>query len=100
MKTPTAEEIIELVEKLPNADQHIYFEDGKHYITQEFLVGTFAGRGFEGDTLEEAAQKLIDYLYEHIGHKSMVGNEVTKSGFPNLDSVERYCKLVVVEDNL
>lgn len=100
MKRPITKEIIELVEKLPNADQHIYFEDGKHYITQEFLVGTFAGRGFEGDTLEEAAQKLIDYLYEHIGHKSMVGNEVTKSGFPNLDSVERYCKLVVEEDNL
>lgn len=101
MKTRvTPQQIIELVEKLPNADQHIYFEDGKHYITQEFLVGTFAGRGFEGDTLEEATQKLIDYLYEHIGHKSMVGNAVTRSGFPNLDSVERYCKLVVVEDNL
>ena len=62
MKTKvTPQQIIEMVEKLPNADQHIHFEDGKHYITQEWLVGTFAGRAFEGDTLEEATQKLIDH---------------------------------------
>ena len=101
MKTRvTPQQIIELVEKLPDADQHIHFEDGKHYITQEWLVGTFAGRAFEGDTLEEAAQNLINYLYEHIGHDSLVGISVTKSGFPNLDSVERYCTPVVEEDNL
>ena len=101
MKTRvTPQQIIELVEKLPDADKHIYTEDGKHYITQEWLVGSFAGRSFEGDTLEDATQNLIDYLYEHIGHKSMVGNDVTKSGFPNLNSVERYCTPVVEEDNL
>lgn len=98
MKTKvTPHEIIKLVEKLPNADQHIYFEDGKHYITQEWLVGTFAGRAFEGDTLEEATQNLIDYLYEHIGHGSMVGNAVTRSGFPCLDKMERYCTSLVEE---
>ena len=101
MKTRvTPQQIIELVEKLPDAGKHIYTEDGKHYITQEWLVGAFAGRAFEGDTLEDATQNLIDYLYEHIGHKSVVGNEVTKSGFPNLNSVERYCTPVVEEDNL
>lgn len=101
MKTRvTPQQIIELAEKLPDTDRHIYTEDGKHYITQEWLVGTFAGRAFEGDTLEEATQKLIDYLYEHIGHGSMVGNAVTRSGFPNLDSVERYCTPLVEEQNL
>ena len=92
MKTRvTPQQIIKLVEKLPDADKHIHIEDGKHYITQEWLVGTFAGRAFEGETLEDAAQKLIDYLYEHIDHDSMVGNAITRSGFPYLDSVERYC---------
>ena len=92
MKTRvTPQHIIKLVEKLPDADKHIHIEDGKHYITQEWLVGTFAGRVFEGETLEDAAQKLIDYLYEHIDHDSMVGNAITRSGFPYLDSVERYC---------
>ena len=99
MKTRvTPQQIIELVEKLPDADQHIHIFEHKYYITQEWLVGNFAGRAFEGDTLEEATQKLIDYLYEHIGHDSIVGNAVTRSGFPNLNKVERYC--TPVEENL
>jgi hypothetical protein len=101
MKTRvTPQQIIKLVEKLPDADKHIHIEDGKHYITQEWLVGTFAGRAFEGETLEDAAQKLIDYLYEHIDHDSMVGNAITRSGFPYLNSVERYCTPVVEEETI
>ena len=87
----TAQEIIDLVKRLPDSDSHIYEEDGKICITQEWLCGTFAGRGFFGETLEEAAEEMIDYLYEHVGHDSFVGKYVTDSGFPDLEKVERYC---------
>jgi len=94
------QQIIKLVEKLPDSDQHIYIHNGKHCITQEWLVGTFAGRVFEGDTLEDAAEKLINYLYEHVGHDSMVGNVVTRSGFPYLDKVEIYCTPIADEETI
>jgi len=91
MNKVTTKEIIDLVRKLPDAENHIYEWDGKQRITQEWLCGTFAGRGFEADTLEEAAEEMIEYLYRHIGHDSMVGDFVTKSGFPDLKRVESYC---------
>ena len=84
----TPYEIIELIESLPDSESHI-FEDNKVItITDEWLCGTFAGRGFYGDTKEEAAKQLIDYLYRHIGHNSMVGKIITKSGFPDLEKVK------------
>lgn len=88
----TPSEIIELVKRLPDSESHIYEWEGKQCITQEWLCGAFAGRGFEGNTLEEAAQQMIDYLYRQIGHNSMVGICVTESGFPNLSRVYEYCK--------
>ena len=88
----TPQEIIALIESLPDADKHIWFEDDQYWITQEWLCGNFAGRAFVADTKDEAAQLLIDYLYEHIGHDSIVGDNVTNSGFPNLDMVKEYCR--------
>lgn len=93
-----ANEIIELVRRLPDAENHIHEWDGKQCITNEWLCGAFAGRAFEGDTLEEAAEELIDYLYRHIGHESMVGTDVTRSGFPDLKRVEAYCKSFIEMD--
>jgi hypothetical protein len=87
----TPKEIIELVSRLPNAESHIDEWNGKQCITQEWLCGNFAGRSFESYKLEDAAQEMIEYLYEHIGHESMVGRSVTDSGFPNLKKVEQYC---------
>lgn len=89
----TPKEILELIRKLPEAEHHVCIcpINKKPMVTNEWLCGGFAGRGFDGDTFEEAAQQLIDYLYEHIGHDSIVGNEVTKSGFPDLDRVYQYC---------
>ena len=87
----TPKQIIELVRKLPDAESHIYESNGKQRITQEWLCGNFAGRSFESDKLEDAAQEMIEYLYEHLGHESMVGRIVTDSGFPNLKKVEQYC---------
>lgn len=87
----TAKEIIDLVQSIPDSGEHIYEWEGEQRITQEWLCGNFAGRGFGGKTIEEAAEKMIDYLYRHIGHKSMVGDAVTGSGFPNLNKVRAYC---------
>ena len=94
----TPKKIIELIESLLDSDSHIFEDDGKIVVTNEWLCGSFAGRGFSGDTKEEAAQQLIDYLYRHIGHNSMVGETVTISGFPDLEKVKRYCELQ--SDNL
>ena len=91
MKKITPQEIIKLVKELPDVDHHIFEENGEHYITQEWLCGAFAGRAFCGNTIEDAAQEMIDYLYRHIGHNSMVGKDVTESGFPDLEKVKKYC---------
>jgi len=84
-------EIIELVRRLHDADKHIFEENGKYCITDEWLVGCLAGRSFEGDTLEEAAEKMIDYLYSNMNFNSLVGQDVKFSGFPDLKKVEEFC---------
>jgi hypothetical protein len=84
-------EIIELIKRLPDSENHIFEENGKYYITNEWLVGCFAGRSFEGYTLEEAAEKMIDYLYSNVNFNSLVGQDVKFSGFPDLKKVEEYC---------
>ena len=93
--TPT--EIIDLIESLPGSEWHIHEFDGLQWVTQEWLCGPLAGVAFDGDTTEKAAEKLIDYLYEHIGHNSLVGRSVTASGFPDLEKVKAYCLTVLDE---
>ena len=47
-----------------------------------FFAGVFA------QSLKEyQATEQLDYMYEHIGHDSIVGKAVTESGFPDLDRV-------------
>ena len=92
--TITPNEIIELIESLPDVQDHIFSLEDKDRImvTDEWLVGCFASMGFVATTKEDAAQQLIDYLNRHIGHDSMVGRIVTDSGWPNLSSVRTYCR--------
>lgn len=92
-KEITPQEMIELIRKLPDTDEHIFKHNNKYYVTDEWLIGSFAGSSFSGNTLEEAAEELIKYLHRHIGHNSIVGNHVTRSGFPDLKKVRRYCAL-------
>ena len=101
MKRPTATEILDLIKKLPDAELHIAKDpfDGKCCVTNEWFAGAFAGRSFSADTYEEAAEQLIDYIYEHIGHDSIVGKAVTDSGFPNLQRVYNYCKPELVDED-
>jgi hypothetical protein len=94
MNRPTPKEMLTLIKRLPDAESHIHIcnIDGKHCVTNEFFSGAFAGRSFEGNNYEEATEQLIDYMYEHLGHDSIVGKAVTESGFPDLDKVYRYCE--------
>ena len=103
MKRPTVKEMLTLIKRLPDAESHIHIccIDGKHCVTNEFFAGAFAGRSFEGENYEEATEQLIDYMYEHIGHDSIVGKAVTESGFPDLDRVYEYCNPApVLEDEI
>jgi len=89
-KKVTPEGVLDLIKSLPDADNHIFQWQGKWEVTNEWLAGGFAGRSFVGDTPEEAAQQLIDYLNQHIGHDSVIGREVTASGWPDLEKVKDY----------
>jgi len=102
MKRPTAKEVLRLINSLPESDLHISKcpISGQPCVTNEWFAGGFAGRSFEGKTFEEAAEKLIDYMYEHVGHDSIVGKAVTESGFPDLERVYEYCKPAPVEEEV
>ena len=82
--------LVTFLNTLPDIDDYRYEEEGKHHITNEWLCGIFAGRGFVGDTPEDAVRQLIEYLDRHIEHKSMVGASVTESGWPDLEKVKNY----------
>ena len=88
-----AQKLIDLVEFLPDSDKHIFFDDVDSVwtATNEFLCGSFAGRSFSANTKLDAVKILIAYFDEHIGHESIVGKCVTKSGWPDLRSVRKFC---------
>ncbi len=83
-------DLLALIRSEPDAESHIFQWDGKWEVTNEWLCGSFAGRSFVGDTPEQSAEQLAEYLTRHIGHESMVGNAVTRSGWPNLAAVKAY----------
>jgi hypothetical protein len=92
MEKVTPKQILELIRKLPDSESHIHIFQSEFCVTTEWLVGNFAGRVFGSYTsFEDSAQQLIDYLYSHISHESMVGIRVTESGFPDLEKVLIYC---------
>ena len=95
----TPKQIIELIESLPESEEHIFEDDGEIIVTSEWLCGSFAGRGFSAKTKEDAAQQLIDYLDVCIGHNSIVGRVVDESGWPDLGRVKEYCTVAVDEEN-
>lgn len=84
------ERLVMFLGTLPDIDEYRYQEGDGHHVTQEWLCGTFAGRGFVGETPEDAAGQLLSYLDRHVGHDSMVGRSVTESGWPDLQRVKKY----------
>jgi hypothetical protein len=86
----TSNALLALIRSEPDADKHIFqWENGWH-VTQEWLVGGFAGRSFVAPTPEEAAAEQIAYLNRHVNHDSMVGRCVTDSGWPDLARVKAW----------
>jgi hypothetical protein len=86
----TEQQILDLIRSLPEADQHIHTQPDGVHVTNEWLVGNFAGTAFVAETEIEAARKLIAYLDRHIGHDSVVGRAVTESGYPNAEKMREY----------
>lgn len=68
----------------------IFIDEGEYVVTTEWLVGIFAGVGFNDKNLNNALEKMCAYLNRHIGHNSLVGKIVTLSGWPDLEKVEQY----------
>ena len=83
-------ELLKLIKSEPGDDLYIYKWEKEWRVTDEWLVGVFAGGGFGAKTIEDASKKLIDYFNRHIGHNSIVGREVTRSGWPDLNKVKSY----------
>jgi len=44
----TAIDLLALLEQLPDGDKHIYTDNDKYCVTNEWLRGSFAGRVFDG----------------------------------------------------
>jgi hypothetical protein len=86
----TSNDLLALIRSEPDADKHIFQLDDGWHVTQEWLVGGFAGRSFVAATPEAAAIEQIAYLNRHVGHDSIVGRCVTDSGWPDLDHVKAW----------
>lgn len=83
-------EIIELINSLPDSNKHIFESDGVISVTNEWLVGNFAGRSFNSNTLESAIKQLIIHCNGHLGHNSIAGDCITKSGYPDISRMRKY----------
>lgn len=86
------DDLVTFIKMLPKSKHYIFNDNGKWVVTDEWLCGAFAGKGFEGDTPQEAAAQLIDYFNKHIGHESMVGSMITRSGWPDIQKVISFLK--------
>ncbi len=80
-----------MIKRLPDAKAYITEDKGKFYISDGWLIKWSLSRLFEGDTLEEAAEKMIDYFYSNVSLNSLIGQDIKFSGFPDLKKVEEYC---------
>lgn len=91
MERVSSREIIELIESADYLSDCLYFSeiDDGFLITNEWFAGGFAGREFFGKTKEDAAEKLISYMYSHIGRDSVVGEAVRRIGFPDMELVKK-----------
>ena len=64
-------------------------EDGIHACT-EWLVGTFCGRSFVGETKQEALEKMCKYFDDTKGTDTIVGQCLVYMGWPNLDIIYQH----------
>lgn len=78
------------IKALPGSENYVYQDKDGCWVTQEWLCGASAGRGFVGETFEAACAEMVEYLNSHIGHDSAIGNMVKASGWPNQKMVKEY----------
>ena len=89
-------ELSKMLDALPDSDEFIHDNDYFCFVTDGWLfrktssLKGFSSRGFQAKTKLEAIEQLLDYFDSHIGHKSMVGDIVTESGWPDLSMVKSY----------
>lgn len=83
-------QMIDLIKSLPDSEKHIYESEGRIFVTNEWLVGNFAGRAFSSNTLEGSITELIIHCNRHLGHNSIAGDCITKSGYPDLVGMKKY----------
>ena len=95
MKKVTSKELIDLINKLPDSDSHIFENNGRWHVTQEWLCGSFAGVSFGARTVESSANMLIDYLYRHIGLDSIVGRYVSSPSTCEYEKVNKYVDYLI-----
>ena len=88
--TSRFERVVMFLDSLPDISEYRWQEEDEYHLTQEWLCGTFAGRGFIGKSHKDCTEQMIEYLDKHIGHESMVGRSVTESGWPDLERVKNY----------
>lgn len=87
-----SQELHDLIVERSKIDKYnyIYIEDEIFYISNEWLIGTFAGGEVSGKTLEECLHKIIKYFNNNLGHHGMVGSILKDSGYPDLRKVKNY----------
>ena len=82
--------VVMFLDSLPDIKEYRWREGKEFHLTQEWLCGTFAGRGFVGTSYEDCTKQMVEYLDRHVGHESTVGRSVTESGWPDLGRVKNY----------
>jgi len=94
MKKITAKELLKFIKD--SFPQYMWIDSNetirKYIISDEFIVGTFAGRTFYGSSYEECAIQLTDYLYKNSKGNLLVGNILKDIDFPDMNKFFEYCK--------
>ena len=84
------DELVDLILTLPKCWNYIYEEGDSWVVSSEWLCGETAGRVFTSGSVNSSLGQLINYLDEHKYHKSVVGRQVSSTGWPDLRAVNRY----------
>ena len=91
-KTHRTRVVRELIESLSCGVGCIYADDDDWCVSTDWLVGFICARSFREVNREDALAQMCSYFDQHVGHDSLVGRMVTKSGWPDLERVRAYCE--------
>lgn len=86
-------DLIDIIKSCGDGDCYLRYDkiDKCHIATNEWLVGTMAGRSFNGKSEALALIAMHKHLMGCRGHsKSIAGRSVDESGYPDLEKVREY----------